>query len=114
MTELRPCPACGCEVFSGPYDSQQPCPECGWRDDFAQLVHPDLVVGANHGLSLREAQQRASSLQPSAHPRSPAWRPLHPGEHPPEGNSASPVCSIGTPDPADVRPYWLTFTRPNR
>lgn len=104
---LRPCPACGFWVFAGKADSKATCPVCSWIDDFGQLAHPDFVVGANT-LSLREAQARARELISSAHPRDPAWRPLKPGEHPQDRSSASPVCYLGTPEPDDFVPYWLS------
>lgn len=102
MSELRTCPACGFGV------SETACPVCGWIEDFEQLVHPDFVVGANSGVSLREGQARAASLASLTHVRDPAWRPLRPGEHPAEGNAASPVCYLGTPERVGFVPYWLS------
>jgi uncharacterized Zn finger protein (UPF0148 family) len=104
---LRTCPACGFRVFDGKADSRVACPVCAWIDDFGQLVHPDFVVGANPR-SLREAQARARDLSASAHARDPAWRPLAPGEHPRDGRSASPICYLGTPEPEEFVPYWLS------
>jgi hypothetical protein len=110
------CAACGFQVFAEPAPGTgKPCPVCGWLDDFEQLVHPDLVYGANSGRSLREAQASAlisfpaSALQHGDFARDPLWRPLRAGETPPteEGAPASPVCYISTPDPANYAPYWL-------
>lgn len=98
---MRTCPACGFQV------SEATCPVCGWIEDFEQLVHPDFVVGANSGVSLREAQVRARALISLTHARDPAWRALRPGEDPSKGSAASPVCYLGTPDPAGFVPYWL-------
>lgn len=77
---------------------------CGWIDDLEQLAHADFVVGANAGLSLREAQARAAGLS-YAEPRDPKWRPLRPGEQP-RSEVASPVCSLSTPAREDFEPYW--------
>lgn len=110
----QPCPACGYRVHVQPCGSGATCPVCGWVDDFEQLVHPDLTYGANPGSSLRQAQRRAAELLAAAPERAarverdPHWRLLRVGETPlpdPEGPS-SPVCYLGTPDPADYVPYW--------
>lgn len=77
------------------------CVVCGWVDDLTQLAHPDVIVGANSGVSLREAQQRA----PEVKNRAPGWRPLRPGEHP-HGALASPACALGVPDRDGFVPYW--------
>ena len=114
-TPLRPCPACGFAVFSGVYGSLETCAVCGWVDDLVQLAQPDFGIGANPGLSLRQAQAAALDVHPlavrEAGPflRHPAWRPLSPGEHPRTGASllASEVCYMTAPDPEDFEPYWL-------
>lgn len=77
------------------------CRVCGWIDELQQLVHPDFIVGANAGVSLREAQRRA----PVAQPRSADWRPLRDGEHP-QGEFASPACALGVPEREGFVPYW--------
>lgn len=91
------------------------CPVCGWIDDFEQLAHPDLVYGANAALSLRQAQRRALEVRGDTgsgrtvdFERDERWRPLRAGETPPADpdGPASPVCYLGTPDPADFVPYW--------
>lgn len=109
-----PCAACGLRVHAASSGSGATCPACGWIDDFAQLAHPDLVYGANSGMSLRQAQLRARE-RPASKPaerasygREALWRPLRPGETPsadPQGPS-SPVCELTTPDLADFVPYW--------
>lgn len=76
------------------------CPACGWIDDLTQLVHPDVVLGANSGLSLREAQQRAPLVEPA-----PGWRRLRPGEQP-HGSLASPACALTVPERVGFVPYW--------
>jgi hypothetical protein len=109
-----PCAACGLLVFDRPCGSDAACPMCGWIDDFEQLVHPDLVYGANAGVSLRQAQRRARvalEATPGAasqYRRDERWRPLHADETPAAdpGGPSSPVCSMGTPDPAGYVPYW--------
>jgi hypothetical protein len=110
----EPCPACGFRVHDRPCGGGATCRVCGWVDDFEQLVHPDLGYGANPGLSLRQAQARAEGLLAATQDRAngverdPGWRPLRSGETPvadPLGPS-SPVCYLGTPDPADYVPYW--------
>ena len=111
---MEPCPACGYRVHAQQCGSGAACPVCGWIDDFEQLVHPDLGYGANPGLSLRQAQRRAERQlaegphRTSGFERDPRWRRLRDGEAPvadPFGPS-SPVCYLGTPDPADYVPYW--------
>lgn len=114
MPAAYPCPACGFLVHDAPHGSGATCPVCGWVDDFEQLAHPDLVYGANEGLSLRQAQLRihaalaTSPARATSFERDPRWRPLRPGETPPADpdGPASPVCYLGTPDPADFVPYW--------
>ena len=110
----EPCPACGYRVHERRCGGGETCRVCGWIDDFEQLVHPDLTYGANPGLSLRQAQARVDALlaeaprRTSGLERDPRWRPLRAGETPvadPSGPS-SPVCYLGTPDPADYVPYW--------
>ena len=114
MRPLFPCPACGFTVFPRAYGSSDTCPVCGWVDDLLQLAQPDFVIGANTGLSLREAQSRALAAHPAAvreaggFSRDARWRPLLPSEHPTEGfSAASPVCYMVSPDPETFRPYWL-------
>jgi hypothetical protein len=115
-TPLYPCPACGFAVFSGPYGSLEACGVCRWVDDLVQLAQPDFGIGANSGLSLRQAQSAALAVYPVAvkkaggFSRHPAWRPLSPGEHPETGahSLASPVCYMTVPDLEDFEPYWLT------
>jgi len=77
------------------------CGACGWIDDLTQLVHPDVVFGANAGMSLREAQARA----PAAATPAPEWRPLAPGEQP-GGSLASPACALTVPERDGFVPYW--------
>ncbi len=111
----HPCPACGFEVFSGAPGSLESCPICGWVDDLVQLAQPDFAVGANAGVSLREAQSRALGLLPpevrsaGAFARSSRWRPLSPSEDPSAEafTLASPVCYLTDPDPDSFEPYWL-------
>jgi hypothetical protein len=90
------------------------CARCGWIDDFEQLVHPDLVYGANSGLSLRQAQRRARERlarvagATEKYAPDPAWRALREGETPVDiGEPSSPVCYGGTPDRESYVPYWL-------
>ncbi len=112
---LLPCPACGFAVFTRDYGSSDTCPVCGWVDDLLQLAQPDFVIGANSGLSLREAQTRARTAHPIAvreaggFSRDSRWRPLFPSENP-TGSSgvASPVCYMVSPDPETFEPYWLS------
>jgi hypothetical protein len=107
----HPCPACGLRVHAERCGSGATCPVCGWVDDLEQLAHPDLVYGANSGLSLRDAQARSRAAGQGAavtYPQDEHWRPLRPGETPPadpEGPS-SPVCYVGTPDRSEFVPYW--------
>ena len=110
----QPCPACGYLVHEHKCGSGATCPVCGWVDDFEQLVHPDLGYGTNAGLSLRQAQGRFATRRAEepgraiGFEREPRWRPLQPGETPlaDPGGPSSPVCYLGTPDPADYVPYW--------
>jgi hypothetical protein len=110
----HPCAACGLLVHAAGCGSGATCPACGWVDDFEQLAHPDLVYGANSGVSLRQAQLRSRgklASEPAAaapYRRDAQWRPLRPGETPaadPRGPT-SPVCELTTPDPRDFVPYW--------
>ncbi len=111
----HPCPACGFEVFAGPCGSLDTCPICGWVDDLVQLAQPDFAVGANAGLSLRQAQSRSLAQLPlevrsaGAFVRSARWRPLSPAEDPSADafTLASPVCYLSAPDPDTFEPYWL-------
>jgi len=92
---------------------------CGWVDDLEQLVHVDLVYGANSGRSLRQAQRAAlddhllTQASVAGRSRDPRWRPLAPGEVPASGadSPASPVCYVSTPEPAEYEPYWLAPQR---
>lgn len=110
-----PCPACGFLVFSTGFGSEETCPVCGWIDDYFQLVHPDFVLGANSGLSLREAQRGALVAYPmitrasDTFLRDPNWRPLAPGETPRNSSFdlASPVCYLTAPGLEEFEPYWL-------
>ena len=77
------------------------CDVCGWVDDLTQLVHPDVVLGANSGVSLREAQQQAHEVKS----RAPGWRPLRPGEQP-NSSLASPACALSVPEREGFVPYW--------
>ena len=112
---IHPCPACGFVVFARAFGSEEMCPVCGWIDDYLQLAHPDFTLGANSGLSLREAQANALAARPMAVKalgvflRDSRWRPLAAGENPPNGASAfaSPVCYLSMPDPEEFEPYWL-------
>jgi len=60
-----------------------------------------------------QALQSAAALKVGAdhtqYVRDSSWRPLRRGETPPlaEDAPASPVCYVGTPDPAGYVPYWL-------
>ena len=108
------CAACGFLAVPAIAGRGTSCAVCGWIDDFEQLVHPDLVYGANSGDSLRQAQRRARerlATDPRAaanYSRDPHWRALRDGETPVEVDApASPVCYIATPDPASYVPYWL-------
>lgn len=114
MAATHPCPACGFLVHDARHGSGATCPVCGWIDDFEQLAHPDLVYGANAGLSLRQAQVR-SIAAPATAPargtefeRDERWRPLRTGETPPADPDglSSPVCYLGTPEPDEFVPYW--------
>ena len=114
MASAHPCPACGFLVHGARHGSGATCPVCGWIDDFEQLANPDLVYGANVNLSLRQAQAlalaglTAAPERVAAFERDERWRPLRAGESPPADpdGPASPVCYLGTPDPADFVPYW--------
>ena len=113
-TTATTCAACGFLAVPASAGRGVACAVCGWIDDFEQLVHPDLVYGANAGVSLRQAQRRAgegTSIDPSAalnYSRDPRWRALRQDETPVEpGAPASPVCYVGTPDPESYVPYWL-------
>ncbi|MCI2062138.1 MAG: hydrolase [Eubacteriaceae bacterium] len=51
------CPCCGNAVFDEePPGTFQICPVCGWEDDRAQYLDPDLKGGANR-MSLNEARE---------------------------------------------------------
>lgn len=106
----HPCAACGARVFTERPGSLATCPVCAWVDDLEQLAHPDLVVGANTGRSLREAQADALATvaQRGDFPRDPAWRPLRPGEEPDAaaGEFSSPACALTTPPRDGFVPYW--------
>jgi hypothetical protein len=113
QSRLSTCAACGFRAVPALPARGGACAVCGWVDDFEQLVHPDLVYGANSGLSLRQAQRRA--LDPSAtntvatrnFARDPEWRALRNDEVPFEiGEPSSPVCYVATPDPESYVPYW--------
>lgn len=112
---IHPCPACGFLVFTLAFGSEETCPVCGWVDDFLQLAHPDFTLGANSGVSLREAQASALLAYPmtvkasGAFARDGRWRPLAVRETPrnAEAALASPVCYMDTPDPEEFEPYWL-------
>lgn len=112
---IHPCPACGFRVFTGASGSEETCPVCGWIDDYLQLAHPDFMLGANSGLSLREAQTIALTACPVSERvmgtffRDSHWRPLVAGETPRNGATAmaSPVCYLSAPDPGEFEPYWL-------
>ena len=115
MPPAHPCPACGFLVHDARHGSGETCPVCGWIDDFEQLAHPDLLYGANAGLSLRQAQGRNLSVLGTTgsgrtvdFERDEHWRPLRAKETPPADpdGPSSPVCYLGTPDPADFVPYW--------
>ncbi len=118
----RPCPACGFVVFSRLYGSGESCRVCGWVDDLVQLSQPDLTVGLNHGVSLRQAQRAvlesfpATVRESGGAARDPVWRPLGRDEHPPAaaGSASSPVCYLSVPEPEEYEPYWLTSPRPPR
>lgn len=108
-----PCAACGFLAFAEPAGSLATCATCGWIDDLQQLEHPDFIVGANAGRSLREAQAAALARYPLAGARGGGverareWRPLHPGEDPAAaGLSASPACALATPERDGYLPYW--------
>ena len=112
---IRPCPACGFMIFARAFGSEETCPVCGWVDDYFQLAHPDFMLGANSGLSLREAQASALAAFPmtvkvlGTFLRDSRWRPLAVNETPTNGASvfASPVCYLSLPDPEKFEPYWL-------
>jgi hypothetical protein len=108
------CAACGFIAMPTIAARDAACAMCGWIDDFEQLVHPDLVYGANSGLSLRQAQRRARERLATVvtatedYARDPAWRALRDGETPVDvGGPSSPVCYVGTPDRESYVPYWL-------
>jgi hypothetical protein len=102
-------------VFSRAHGSEESCPVCGWIDDLFQLTHPEFILGANSGLSLREAQVAAmlvwpvSAMAAGSFIRDNSWRPLQAGESPRNGTSslASPVCYLNLPDAEEFEPYWL-------
>lgn len=115
---LHPCPACGYAVFAGAYGSQEACLVCGWIDDYFQLTHPDFILGANSGISLREAQAAVPGANPAAANvsgtflKDSRWRPLASGETPCIGAAglASPVCYLDTFEAEaaeDFEAYWL-------
>lgn len=113
---IYPCPACGFTVFAHAYgSSSETCAVCGWVEDLAQLAQPDFAVGANIGLSLREAQRAQLVIYPidvkkaGSFKRDPRWRPLSPAEYPAAdaAGPASPVCYLTAPDPETFVPYWL-------
>jgi Cysteine-rich CPCC len=111
----HPCPACGFKVLAAAPGSGQTCPLCAWIDDAVQLAEPDFEVGANVGLSLRQAQRKALAALPLAlrnhagYVRDRAWRPLAPGESPRNAafGSSSPVCYLESDAVEEIEPYWL-------
>jgi len=115
----QPCPACGFAVFAHFPGGRETCPVCGWIDDLEQLVHVDVIYGANNGRSLRQAQCSALDGHPLTQQRvgefarDARWRPLAPGETPVAGadSLASPVCYLGTPEAEEYEPYWLAPAR---
>lgn len=102
-------------MFTQAYGSSDTCPICGWVDDLVQLAQPDFAIGANSGVSLREAQSRALAVYPVAvrekagFSRDSRWRPLASAEYPTGPFVlASPVCYLVSPDPDTFEPYWLS------
>jgi hypothetical protein len=118
----HPCPACGFRVHAAGPGSGRTCPLCGWVDDGVQLAQPDFTVGANVGLSLREAQQKALARYPrtvterDGYAREPRWRPLLPGEGPRTSafGPSSPVCYLDSDSLEESEPYWLAGLSPDR
>jgi hypothetical protein len=117
QSSLVTCAACGFVAVPATPAAGAACAVCGWLDDFEQLVHPDLIYGANSGLSLRQAQSRAAALSQAKDDtakfaRDPQWRPLHADETPvDETGPSSSICYLATPDPESYVPYWRRFSR---
>lgn len=84
------CPCCGYPTLSEPPGSFAICPICRWEDDYAQLVAPAMMGGANHvsliqaqlnyriyGVSDPEYKDRARAPKPeNGEKRDPKWWPL--------------------------------------